>query len=424
MAPLRARLHRLASPRMVQTLAGLADQAVISIANLGAGLLVIHLGTKTEYGFYGLGYTAVITLTGLSAALFNGQLTILYFGKPEGERDRFAGTMTAALLVMAITLALAAAAIAAFITDDGALRALLVVTILAVPTAMAQDFLRSYAYLREGGVQALVLDVLNGGLWLGLSAAGWHAGIRPDLAALGAYGIACAITVVAGILWWRLPLRAGRAAIGAVREAWVHGSWALGGVVVTAIQNQAHLYVLGLLDTVQMVAEVSAARLLMAPLPLLIVGVHRAQVPRLARFYAEGAHDAMRRDAQWVFAGLMVVIALYAGTILALPPKWLAYVLPRAYQAGLGPLVALWAAVFAFRALDYVLSSWLQVTKRFRDLTLLNLVTAIPVALALWPMVFWFGAIGSMAVQVAGQAGLALMLLRSMRRQPLTPAAS
>jgi hypothetical protein len=91
---------RLAAPGTIATLAGMFDQVLISIANLAVGLIVLRLGTKQEFGFYGLGYTAIIVANSFAGALFAGQMTVSYYGVAPAERSAFAGALFLAQAVL------------------------------------------------------------------------------------------------------------------------------------------------------------------------------------------------------------------------------------------------------------------------------------------------------------------------------------
>ena len=212
-----------------------------------------------------------------------------------------------------------------------------------------------------------------------------------------------------------LSLRRGAAqARHATADAWRHGRWALGGVAVTAAQNQAHVYLLGWLGTAAAVADLNAARMLLMPASLLTLGSTRVLTPRLAQLAADGGTGQMRSLSLRTIGALLLLIAGYAFAILLSLNLILGTVLPEKY-AGIGPLVTLWAAVTMLQAIDMVLSAALQATKRFRRLTIINIWTAVPVLLAVVPMILAFGAAGSLVTLAAGYAGMALLLALDLR---------
>jgi len=403
------RLRRLP----LDSLAGLLDQAVISLANLAVGFLVLRLSSQEEFGLYGLGYATIILVNGVSNALFASPLVVEHFRREEAAR----GGLAAAFVLGhgGLTLGMGALVLATLWLAGA--DTILLVTAAACPAAMTHDFSRARRFLMARPIGALALDLANAALWIGLMLAGWWAGVPAYLAALWAYALACAATGLLGIMDSRGHFRSGLSQLApAMREAWSHGRWALGGVAVTAIQNQAHLYILAAMKGAEAVAEVNAARLLMAPVAFVIVGLQRTLIPRLARLHAAGQEREMRRQVRLARMAVLAANLGWTGVILAAWDFALGSFLPQGYQQ-VGLLVGAWALVFAGQGLVAALSAQLQATGAFRSLTLMNLATAIPVVVAAVPLILLAGAPGSMAAMALGQAALAVLLHRIIARK-------
>ncbi|WP_424812491.1 lipopolysaccharide biosynthesis protein [Roseococcus sp. YIM B11640] len=405
------RLRRILPP--LDSLAGLLDQAVISLANLAVGFLVLQLGSREEFGLYGLGYATITLMNGVSSALFASPLTVAHFRHEEGSRPG----LSAAFVLGHGGLSWAGGALAvAGLCMVGA-DAVVVLTAAACPAAMAHDFSRARRFLLSRQKAALMLDVVNAALWIGLTLAGWWAGYPAHLAALGAYALACAATGLLGVMDSRAHFAAGLNQLRpALWESWSQGRWALAGLAVAAAQNQAHVYILALMKGAETVAEVNAARLLMAPVSFVLIGLQRTLIPRLARLHAAGEEAEMRRQSR---LARMAVLAATFGWALAIAAAWdvaLKPMLPEGYHE-IGILVAAWTLVFAAQAISAGLSAQLQAMGSFRSLMLMNLVTAVPVVVAAVPLILVAGAPGSMAAMAAGHLALAFLLQRAINRQ-------
>jgi O-antigen/teichoic acid export membrane protein len=399
----------------LNVLAAIGDQGLISLANFAVALLLIRTGSKAEYGIYSLGYTTIMTVSGLTGALFSGQITVMFHQKQPIDRPGFVGALLLGQWLLSVLGCAVALLAVVMIGDEMPARTAVILTILACPAAMANEFMRDFCYLLETGPRALALDVLNTVLWLGGSLVAIHAGIAPHLAALGVYAIACLVTSLVAMAWCRVSVRHRPALVlRSMQEAWQNGRWSIGGVLVTMLQEQAHVYLLGWVGGPARVAELNAARMLMTPVALLTVGINRSLMPRLARLHADGKLEAARREAGHALWIVLLAIGFYAAPLLAMPGL-VHLVLPENYD-GLQHLMAGWAIVLSLRSVSWNFSARLQVAHRFRSLTILNLYTAVPVALCAVPLVMWYGAMGSVTVLGAGQAVLALLLVREMAR--------
>lgn len=419
LADIRQRAAHLLTATRLQTLLGVLDQGVLGIGNLAVALLVLRMATKEEYGLYGLSYMTVILLNGFSGALFGAQMTVSYYDRNLAERTNFAAAMVGSQLLLSAGLCLAAV-LATFLLPDSVVsaptRLLMLVTILACPPAMAHDCFRSYWFMLHRAQAALSLDLTLTLLWPALTFGLRMCGVPVHLAALAGYGLGAATTTAIALAWSRLPVLRGARRIGpTISATWRHGSWALGGVMVTALQNSAYIYLLGWLGTARAVADLNAARMLLAPMGLLILGANRTLLPRMVRLVADHRIADLRRDSARALGGLLATILTYGTVLIVFRDAIIRTLLNDDYR-GIGPLVVLWTVILLIQAADANLSAVLQAGKRFRFLALVNLWTAIPVVACTAPMILLFGAAGSLITLAAGSLGLTVLLWRDSRR--------
>lgn len=405
--------------KRLRAFAGIADQMVISLANFAAGLVVLNAGTREEFGVYALAYMTVTVASGFTGAMFGGQFMVAQHQLPEEERPGFAAALLLSqtgLASLACLLLIAAASATGWANPNDLTGQAVLATLLACPAAMALDFLRSHRLAIQRPDGALVLDILNGVLWIGISLLSHKAGLPIHVSALLGFGVAAAITSLVGMLVTPLPLMAGLRQMGrAMRRVWGQGRWSVGGVAVAFAQYQVHFYLLGALAGAASVADVNVARMLMTPPALLLVGASRTLLPTLAHLYAAGNMERASRISRLALLALLVTIPAY---LLFLWPFWdiVSERVLRDRFHNVVELLLLWAVVLQFQTLTEVARAHLMALSRFRKLTLLNLATAVPVVAALIPMILWLDGPGSLYTLAAGQAALAFLFWRDLRR--------
>lgn len=398
--------------------AGIADQMVISLANFAAGLVVLNAGTREEFGVYSLAYMTVTVATGFTGAMFGGQFIVVQHQLREEERPAFAAALLLAqtgLAVLTCLLLLALATSVGWADPDDLTGQAVLWTLVSCPAAMALDFLRSHRLGIRRPDGALALDLLNGLLWVGIALLGHEAGLPIHVAALLGFAAAATLTCLAALLVTPLPLATGARQMGAaLRRVWEQGRWSVGGVAVAVAQYQVHFYLLGALAGAAPVADVNVARMLITPPALLLVGATRTLLPTLAQLYAAGDTARASRISRLALIALLLTIPLY---LLCLWPVWdivSARILRDRFH-DVVVLLLLWALVLQFQTLTEVARAHLMALSRFRQLTLVNLYTAIPVVAALVPMILWLGGPGSLMTLAVGQAGLAVLFRRAVR---------
>lgn len=229
----------------------LFDQILLSATHFALGLLVLRFTTKEGYGTYVLCWSALLLLGGLFNAFVNAQMTVRAAGLPDGERQRacavfFVGqsVLYGALLVIAL-----AAATAFAVAGATSLAAIVSVVAIAFGGCALREFVRSTLLLRMDTRSVFTVDSAYAGalavLVIGSALLLPTRWLPP--AAVMAMRLASAAAV------WR-SARSIRARAPALRLAWNEfrttlngGSWAAGGVVVTHIQSQSYVYLLGAL---------------------------------------------------------------------------------------------------------------------------------------------------------------------------------
>jgi O-antigen/teichoic acid export membrane protein len=236
--------------------------------------------------------------------------------------------------------------------------------------------------------------------------------------ALFVFAASQAVGVLVGLLLAGLPLLtvSASAVVADFSEAWRHGRWAIGGVAVTWIQSQAYAYVTVAASAgAAGVGRANAARLLVSPFLVLVPAINQVAMPRFA---AMRAADPRRMVAtgRTITAGLLVLAVLYSAVLL-LAADWIVPALLGPTYVNMRPLVAAWCAVLAAMLLRDTASTLLQAMKRFRELMLLNALSAAVSLAAVAVFMAALGEAGAVVGTVAGELVLAALLWRKIRNE-------
>ncbi|MFD2265577.1 hypothetical protein ACFSM5_21925 [Lacibacterium aquatile] len=399
----------LAKPPRLRTdlLFGLADQAVVSGGNFAIGAALLYTASKSDYGHYGLGYTTILLVAGLAGAGVRAPLTSGILHRPQGERASYAAAMLILqLLCLLPVLALGGGLLASPWSFYG-------LAILAGCGACIHEFARALL-LTERAAGVFWADLVQVLLWGALVMVGRDYFPVPE-AAVGAYGLA-GFLVGSAILLQRTGWAAGWRVR---REVWhdarLHGGWVALGVLVIFAQSHGFLYLLAAFAGAAAVAEVNAARLLMAPLGLAIGGVGRVLVPHYTRLVTRDGLGAARRLARKVAVSLAVLIAGYGAALAAVLTSPLQTYLPPGYE-GIALLVLLWGLIFIGQAARTNVAALLQAVQRYRVLTLMNAWTAAASLGSVIAVAGELGPAGCLAAIAICEILLWLLLVWALRR--------
>lgn len=327
---------------------GALDQALLSAFNLALGVAFIKLATKTAYADYALMATSLLLVQSLQNALVNSPLATLLpaAAEPQREAVQLAGLFAQGWLSVAIILMGGLLASVALLANRLDVLPLIAATALAGLGVLSREFVRSQCFLRHDALAAFrsdLLYVLLGALgvaalaWLGLLSA------APVLALIGTSGLLSGLLLRNSASWQlRVPPQGQRAGLHAL---WACARWALPSVVNTWLYANAFLYMVEHLISKDAVADLSASRLLLVPMSLLVVGWSSAFRPRASRWFALGQIQQIDRTAKLSVLAFIGIGLLYGAILYALMPFIQKGLLGEKYR-GAGSLVALWLIFF------------------------------------------------------------------------------
>ena len=399
----------------------IADQALLSTINFSIGLFFIHFAEKEAYGLYSLAYGAITLVISFAGALIGTPMTVSYADRPEERRERYCASMLVGQYWVFLPVVGLALAVIGVLCQLGLLQRNMTsfAAVIAVASlgGMLWEFSRRYYYLQLQPRKVLRLDIC----YASLMAVGLIAAASRNLSDMHwwvfvLYGLATLGTGLYALVGSGLTTRLNAVEVWeALKEAWRLGRWALGGVMVTWLQSQSFAYFLALFADLGRVADANAARLLLAPLMLLNTGLNNVFLPQLARMRSDNHYAATEKLAHQFMWGLTGIFVVYSILVLLVEEKLIRVVLGESYQ-GIEPLIVAWAVVNLLTALRSTSSILLQAFKEFRVITLANTGSALVVVGITWPLIYYYGTLGSIAALGVGEVILALQLRRGFTR--------
>jgi O-antigen/teichoic acid export membrane protein len=408
----------------------LLDQCMLSGVHFAVSLTVLRLAPKSHYGVYVLSWSVLMLLSGLHNAWVNAQLTVRAAGLPDDQRHRIVQSYLVAQLCIYIPVAILVLAVFAALWPWEPLRQTLqagTAVVIAFCGLAMREFVRAVSMLTLNAKRVLLVDLIYVLALVVIVAASAFA-LQPQwlafttLVALGIAGLISALPLLISLARNRVSVRA---ALAEFRVSGKHGAWASGGVVVTHLQSQSSIYLLGLFAGIAITAEASAARQFMMPVTLALTSLQRTLYPHWVTLTRADDTAGIRRVALGFFVAVTVVVAIY-GTLLVLCSDTLIdFVLGAEYHASAAYLGAFALLTWAESARSLV-SLQMQALSRFRAITLANTFTAVFVITTTALLLRFVAPIWSVVIQALGEILLALLLLGALlhRRISFTTAPS
>ena len=291
---LAAPIQRWREDGLFQTsLWGLADQALISVANFLTMVLLARALSPTGLGSFVIVYTGLLFAATLQAAMITRPHNILGAALQGDDYVRH----TTATAVSQVAFATAAALIAiGSATAIHVLRWSFSPLLLALAPALAawqmQEFFRQVMYTRRRVSQAFANDLISYGGQVGVLIAIWRLGALSGPNAL--YVLAGTSALAAAVGLWQIRADLGRAlSWRPIARNWAFAKWLLGANLASWVSDQAYPLFTAAIVGVAATAALRAVQNLVAPAHVVLNAFQTLATPRASAEYGRGGKRAL-----------------------------------------------------------------------------------------------------------------------------------
>jgi len=402
--------------------ASVLNQVVSSGTSFVYGLYLVRVLTQVEFGLYGIGLAACLLFAGFGNALFLTQMVVHIPEKQVDDRSFYA----AHILVLVGLFCLVTLIIIVAISEVGIFFGWISIPmsklLFGIAVAAAANLLKNYfvqlAYSMKNENKALAINLVHAFTLITLILLQYgDYSIKDAATAFLVIAAANFMASLFGPLILHLPIK--RISLTRLKsdliEVSVGGKWALGGVTVTWLQSQVYIYVTTILIGPIGVAMANAARMLISPFMFLVPAFSQLLLPRLAELRSTN-EMRMHRIGQFytlilLGLGIIYILVLWLGTAYIIP-----LFLGSKYSVDeILPLVVVWGCVLLFQLARNGASIIMQAMKEFRNLTIVNTVTAIITLAISASLIVPMGVLGAILGVSIGEALLAILLWYQVR---------
>lgn len=398
------------------------DRILFSATNFAVGVLLIRRTPDAEYGLYVLAHSVILLTIGFQNALITTPMLVMAPKQEPSERQNFISTLgkTQYLiwLPLCVVTLLASVLSYQFGVDSETAWIIFAIAIVAL-FVFAREFMRHAFFVYMLPQNVFLVDIVYAALFLGAVYSFTTVSPSPALYTIIAMGAAGLLAGIFGFvlfsrrIGWKFTWD-----ISSLRITWRHGKWALMGVCVTWLHNQGFLYLLTALEGIGEVASVSASKLLLMPITMMMAGIIPIIKPRGAAWLATGNKPKLLQITALLTGGVLLVAVVYSG-ILLFEQKRISGFLFNKEIAHMNSLLLLWGVVFITQIVRTSLSMLFQIFERFRTLFYIGTLAAISsLSIGYWT-IHTFGTLGSLVGLIVGEMTYILCMGWVYLGQPL-----
>lgn len=399
---------------------GIADQAVVSLANFLTMVFLARSVLPATFGIFVVVYTALQFANNLQVSAVTRPLNVL--GAPLSEEGfriytAYAATAQTILATAFTAIALVGAGIAYYLGSD--VYALLVALAIALFAWQMQEFVRQVRYTQGRIGEAFVYDLISYGGQAVLIAGLWALDLLSAEGTLYAIGATSALSALYGFHRLKLPSRG--FSMTALRPSWHFGKWLLAECLGQWLSVQLFPLLSAAIVGVTAAAYFKAVQNLVAPVHIILNAFQTLVVPRAARIYATGGRHALLAFLIPVTIVAAVPMVAY-WAVLGIVGSWLLGVLySHAYESH-SELIWLFSATYLTVHLVQAESIALMSMGNTRAIVVGRVVAVVLTLTAGIALTYQFGIYGTLMGAAVTQLAMGFVLAYQLARKGGEPA--
>lgn len=388
------------------------DQAVISLSNFLATVLLARNISPTELGVYGVGFIALRLVRSVQEGLIIQPMNVFGAGMNQPEFKRYATSSSLLQLGLALAASAAVALGGWFLTatgNDTAGPALFSLWFAFLWWQM-QEYLRRMLYTRQEVFYAVANTFLANAVRLGLMVVWARQGRLSGIAGLDAIAWGSLAALIPGLwstrAYWTPQFSDLRATW---RRNWDFGRWVLGGTLANWVAIEFYPVLTAGLISFAATGVYRALQNLVAPIHLLLRATDTFLTPRAAQLYDQNGRKALSRTLliTYVVAGVPILAVL--GVAMLFPAPILRLVYDESYvpySNGMALMALFYALWFAY----WPLQTALKAARFSRPIFTANLAAILSMFTIGIGMILRWGVYGTIAGQALNSLVVAVIL--------------
>lgn len=399
---------------VVQKLIGsMFTQGLLSMTNFALGLTVAKYASKSEYGIYVILFSVMGIVGNYQNALINTPLAVLFYKKELKERDLFVSGLGVGqwlLFLPLIIVTLIIVIMYSFIYKEFTIIKYAFVLSAATFTYMIREFIRAVNYSKMRINLIIKMDlffVLCVSLGIFILIALHRVTSSFSITILGVGYLFSAIfeyLSVRDVYVVNWP-----AIKNAFIEIWHLAKWSLISVSSYMLQNRGYIYIVSATLGLHELADISAARLFLMPLGLILQSSNQIIIAKGAQLLNSGSEsvDRFKKFILLITAFLFSIWTVYIIFLWLFNSYLVTNFLGDKYS-NLHGFIFLWAVSFLLESIRSPLNRALMACKEFKVLANYDVISAIVTTVACLVLTGYIRGYGAITALILGEFTLLL----------------
>jgi O-antigen/teichoic acid export membrane protein len=384
------------------------DQAVISLANFAATIILARNVDPTQLGVYGVGFVTLRLVRAVQDGLIVQPMNVFGAGMTQDEFKRFATSTSLFQIALAILSAAAVAICGWILIETGNDTAGPTIFILWLPILwwQLQEYLRRMLYTRGRVLLAVITSIISNAARLGIMVYLASQGTLSGITGLEAIAWGSLVALIPSLYFTR-PYWSRQMAD--LKSTWVRnwnfGRWLLGSSLANWAAVEFYPVLTAGLISFAAAGAYRALQNLVAPIHLMLRAIDTFLTPRAANLYEKNGPRALTHTLRSIYLAIAIPVLGILAVALIFPEQLLRLIYGEVYleySNGVILMALFYALMFAY----WPLQSVFKAAQLSRPIFVANtLAIASMFTVGIWAILNW-GVYGT----IIGQAVNALVI--------------
>lgn len=394
------------------------DQAIISISNFTASILLTTVVSPTELGTYAIGFLAIYFVRAIQNGIIIQPLNTFGAGKSEDEFKAYFSAAAVHQLILGVLVSASAALLGWILMRAGndILGPTVFVLWFSAFTWQIQEFLRRAFYTRGDVWKTIWISLISMLVRLGLIYALSRVGSITGLTGLNAIGWGALAGSLVG-LWLakRYFTRHVRNLLSVWVENWRFGRWILGASLADWVVIDLYPIMTAGLISFAAAGVYQTLQNLVAPIHVLLRAIDTFVTPLLAKTFDQNGTDGVRHSLKliYLFAGIPVMGLLII--VLIFTPQLL-FLLKGDTYLPYADGIYLMALFYLFMFINRPLQMAFRAARKGKEVFIANILAAVSVLSAGFWLIDRWGVYGAILGQGLNAIIISVFLLIAWTR--------
>lgn len=416
--------NTLINQTLKKTIGVFFSQGLLSLTNLVIGLCLIRYSSKEEYGLYVTAYATLLLYQGIQNAIITTPLIVFSAGKHSENKAMFIdGLRTIQFLIFTPLITISMLAFFFFYKPPNQINPYAFVIFgFTIFTSLTNEFIKSILYSKLSIKITFRMDLIFAVCTL--LAISWLVFTHINVAMFPLFNAFIHINVIIivsilGISYFvssvygyflldQKPAFCVKNAKETFKETWPYSRWSVLGVLFTFLQSWGYVYIVSAFSGMGNTAEISAAKLIMMPVNLVILSWGRVFMPKGAILLEEKNIFKIKRLHFLAIILLECILAFYLSIVFLGRNFIFSRILTKDY-GDIWIYILLWACVCGISVCRSNTSLFLQILKKFKELaTAVSISSIITLGVSIYFLPI-YGSAGSIFALLVGELVLGII---------------